>query len=108
MASALAAGALLQSLAIALQSGTSITTYIGTIALIALTLSAHLVMKLWGSLWRHDAGIEVRLKGLGPSQVCFVIGIILLLWYPRARDLCSMSTLMKLRIARVSERRNSA
>jgi hypothetical protein len=47
-------------------------------------------MKRWGFRWRHDAGVEVRLKGLGPSQFCFVIGILLLLWYPRAKDLFDM------------------
>lgn len=90
LAGVLAAGALLDSLANALQLVTPLTTYIGTLALMIAATAAHLVMKRWGVPWQYDPGTEVRLKGLGPSQVCFVIGIILLLWYPRAKDLFDM------------------
>ena len=90
LAGVLAAGALLDALANALQLVTPTGTYVGTMLLIVLTFGAHLLMKRRGVPWQYDSGIGVRLKGLGPSQLCFIVGIILLLWYPRAKDVFDM------------------
>lgn len=81
----LAAGALLDAFANAQQLVTPRVTYIGTLSLAVLTVLIHWSMRLWGVPWQHTSG-TVRLIGLGPSQICFVVGVVALLWYPRAKD----------------------
>ena len=84
LAGVLTAGTLFQSLSNALQFITPRTTYVGTGILVVLMFGNFLIMKWHGIGW-HYPGVDVRLKNLGPSLVCFVIGIILLLWYPQAK-----------------------
>lgn len=84
LAGVLTAGTLFQSLSNALQFITPRTTYIGTAVLVLLMIGNLLVMKRRGIAW-HYPGVDARVKNMGPSLVCFVVGIILLLWYPQAK-----------------------
>ncbi len=83
LAGVLTAGTLFQSLSNAIQYITPRMTYVGTGVLALLTIGNLLVMKWRGIPW-HYPGVDARLKNMGPILVCFVVGIILLLWYPRA------------------------
>ena len=84
LAGVLTAGTFFQSLSNALQFITPRTAYVGTGVLALLTIGTLLIMKSRGIGWHYPGG-DARLKNMGPSLVCFVVGIILLLWYPQAK-----------------------
>ncbi len=85
LAGVLFAGTLSQSLSNAVQVITPHTTYVGTGGLILLTIGTLLVMKWRRGIPWHYPGVDARIKNIGPILVCFVVGIILLLWYPQAK-----------------------
>lgn len=81
----LAAGALLDSLSNALALVTPALTYWGSGTLLLLTVTAHVYMRLRGVPVNHS-GWTYRVNGLGSQAIWTLVGVILLLWYPRARD----------------------
>ena len=66
---------------------TPFATYVGTILLFVGAVCTHFFMKYRGIPWQYPRATPVHLKGLGPRSACFVLGIVLLLWYPRAKHL---------------------
>ena len=80
-------GDILNAVTNALLLITPIVTYIGTSLVVLITISVQVLLKYRGLPWRYPQGSPLRLRGLGPQTVCFALGIVLLLWYPRAKDL---------------------
>lgn len=81
----LGAGALLDSLSNALALVTPMFTYWGSGTLLLLTLAVHTYMRVWGvPVVKH--GQTYRITGLRGAVVWTLVGVLLLLWYPRAKD----------------------
>src|SRR5262245_37027122 len=87
LAGVLLLGDVLNAVTNALLLITPIVTYIGTSLVVLIAVSLQVLLKYRGLKWRYPPGNPLRLRGLGPQAVCFVVGIVLLLWYPRAKDL---------------------
>jgi hypothetical protein len=87
LAGVLLLGDVLNAVTNALLLITPTVTYIGTSFVVLIAVALQVVLKHNGLPWRYAQGRPLMLRGLEPQAVCFVLGIVLVLWYPRAKDL---------------------
>lgn len=81
-----ALGALLGALSDATAIVTPNVSTVGTITLVVTWLLAQIWMRRRQSRWRTSDGSQVRLRSWGSGTTAAFVGMIALLWYPRARD----------------------
>jgi len=83
LAGLLFVGAVLDALSNAINLITLSVTYAGSIILVLLLVPLQIQLKRRPLPWTTSGGHQIRISKLGATPVLFIIGAILLLWFPR-------------------------